>query len=85
MGEGSAIVKKYERALEGIQASENYFNELSATNSPENIALWTAQIEEAQQKRFTDRSAMDIFDVTLASRESIKSISSSAEQYLILH
>jgi len=57
----STLIRKWKRALQIHEASEEAFNSLSATADPEYIALWQEGAAEAQRNRHENVKAMDYF------------------------
>ena len=54
------IIKKYKRALENEKDSRVYFEDLSETPTPEQLASWEAEISNAEAKWTTQASAMGV-------------------------
>ena len=54
------IIKKYKRALENEKNSREYFEQLSETPTPEQLASWEAEISNAEARRTDKPSAMDV-------------------------
>jgi hypothetical protein len=56
----ATIIKKYKRAVENKRNSLAYFEDLSLTPTPEQLASWEAEISNAEAKRTLNPAAMDI-------------------------
>lgn len=57
----STLIRKWKRALQIHEASEDAFKSLSATADPEYIVLWQEGAAEAQRNRHQNVKAMDYF------------------------
>lgn len=54
------IINKYNRAIAKELESREYFEELSAVPTTEEIKTWDAEISEAERKRTSQPEAMDV-------------------------
>lgn len=54
------IIKKYNRAITNELESRDYFEDLSAVPTAEEIEKWDAEISEAEIKRTSQPEAMDV-------------------------
>jgi hypothetical protein len=57
----STLIRKWKKALQIHEASEDAFKSLSATADPEYIVLWQEGAAEAQRNRHKTVKAMDYF------------------------
>lgn len=65
----NAIVANYRQAVVGVEESEEYLADLSKNISADTTKQWHGQMVKANRAREKgDYSAMDIYDVQLASR-----------------
>jgi hypothetical protein len=54
------IINKQNRAIKNKLESQDYFEELSAVPTPQQLALWEREISVAEAKRTNRPEAMDI-------------------------
>jgi len=54
------VKNKYLRAVENVNESQQYFEELTQAPTAAQITLWTRQIENAESRRSLDPEAMDV-------------------------
>ena len=54
------VIKKYKQAVENKKNSRIYFEELSETPTPKQLASWEAKILNAEDKWTNQPSAIDI-------------------------
>jgi hypothetical protein len=54
------IINKYKRATKSRLESSEYFAELSTVPTREQLAIWEAEISEAEEQRTNRPEAMDI-------------------------
>lgn len=54
------IIKKYNRAIAKESECRDYFDELTAVPTSEEIRIWEAEISEAEKKHTSQPEAMDV-------------------------
>jgi hypothetical protein len=54
------IINKYNRAISNQLESKDYFEDLSAVLTTDEIEKWDAEISEAEKKRTNQPEAMDV-------------------------
>jgi hypothetical protein len=54
------IINKYNRAIANELESKDYFEDLSAVPTTDEIEKWEAEISEAEKKRTNQPEAMDV-------------------------
>jgi hypothetical protein len=54
------IINKYNRATAKESENRDYFDELNAVPTAEEIGMWEAEISEAEEKRTSQPDAMDV-------------------------
>ncbi len=62
-GPVSSILKKWKNVHRSVQDSEEAYAELCEAATEEEIQLWLADEKTAQENRWDDNTAMDIYDV----------------------
>lgn len=60
----TAIIRKYNKAIDGLEESQEAFDSLTKQRTAAEIAVWTEQAEQADEMRATDIMAMDIYETT---------------------
>jgi hypothetical protein len=60
----TSVLRKYRRAVQGLEESEVYLRELSENIDAQTRQKWDEQISAAQIKRTAEIEAMDVFDTT---------------------
>ncbi|EIW81842.1 hypothetical protein CONPUDRAFT_54267, partial [Coniophora puteana RWD-64-598 SS2] len=58
-----SLAEKWKRAIKEFPEAQEAFVDLTAMAGPELVAVWTAQLEQAQADRMSDPAAMDILNV----------------------
>lgn len=58
----TALVKKWNKAVDGVEASENAYNALTNSADPDMIEQWRSIEEKALASRAYDISAMDVYE-----------------------
>ena len=56
----TTVIKKYKRAVEHEKTSQLYFEQLSETPTPEQLACWEAEISNAETTWTSKLSAIDV-------------------------
>ena len=56
----TTVIKKYKQAVENKKTSQLYFEQLSETPTPEQLACWEAKISNAETTQTNKPSVMDI-------------------------
>jgi hypothetical protein len=59
LGLAGKIIKKYQRAMENDANSREYFNQLSAAATEEQLVAWETEISKAEDKRASEPESMD--------------------------
>lgn len=60
-----AVIEKYKKAHTGLKQSKKAFEALTNQRSPEEIAAWAQQAEEADVSRLSEGpEVMDIYETT---------------------
>ncbi len=62
-GAVSSILKKWKNVHRSVQDSQEAYAELCEAATEEEIQLWLADEKTAQENRWDDKTAMDIYDV----------------------
>lgn len=62
-GAVSSILKKWKNVHRSVQDSQEAYTELCEAATEEEIQLWLDDEKTAQENRWNDKTAMDIYDV----------------------
>jgi hypothetical protein len=70
----SAIIKRYNRALDNLAEARSAFERLNETAPPDYVDVWDASILEAETARNINPAAMDIMQSKIKTGRTLKAI-----------
>lgn len=61
LGMVTSLCRNYDKAIDMRTHAQEYYDNLTSQAGPSAVAMWRAEVEEAERCRKEDRSAMDIY------------------------